>query len=411
VRHEGPWTRGAGADAEHVLAFEDPDGLNVELVAHAAAEGRAAWGGAPRIPPAHAIHGLHGVTLWVDNTARTERTLADVLGFRFVREDGATWRYAARDGGPGTLVDLKPVDLSGVGAAGAGTVHHVAFAVVDDAAELAVRTRAAAERLHPPPVIDRQYFQSVYFREPGGVLIELATCLPGFSADEPIERLGERLTLRARYESERAAIEAVLPRLQLPVRAASAAAFVAATGPEDVSGDALGLAHRYVPPTAHAEAAGGTTLLLLHGTGHDGDDLVPLARALVPGAGVLSPRRKVFGRGAPRVLRGPVEEVFDETDVEPYAGEPADFVAAAAGAYRLARDGIIAMGVGDGADVAARLLLRRPGVLRGAVLLRPSLRFEPDAVPDLRGTAVFIGAGRKAPIDPAAPAEFLAGLL
>jgi glyoxalase family protein len=220
VHHDGPRRRGRGADAEEVLAFDDPDGLRLELVAHPGAEGRPAWDGAPGVSAEHAVHGLHGVTLWVDATARTERVLADVLGFRYVHEDGATWRYAAGDGGPGTLVDLKPVGTSTPGVGGAGTIHHVAFTVADDAAELAVRARAAEARLHPTPVIDRQYFRSVYFREPGGALFELATRPPGFAVDEPPDHLGERLVLPPRYERDRAAIEAVLPRLHLAGSAA-----------------------------------------------------------------------------------------------------------------------------------------------------------------------------------------------
>jgi len=243
------------------------------------------------------------------------------------------------------------------------------------------------------------------------VLYELATNPPGFAIDEPVERLGERLMLPPQYEPHRAEIEAVLPRIHLPVPAHAATVFADATGPEDVSGDALGFIHRYIPPAAEGERAGGTTLLLLHGTGGDEDDLIPLGRALLPGAGMVSPRGKVLERGAPRFFRRLAEGVFDQEDLARRTEELGDFVAAAARAYELERDGVVAVGFSNGANIAASLLLRRPGVLRGAVLLSPMVPFEPDTLPDLTGTSVFIGAGRVDPIARAPQADRLADLL
>jgi predicted esterase len=178
-----------------------------------------------------------------------------------------------------------------------------------------------------------------------------------------------------------------------------------------VSGDALGFVHRYVPPTAGAELAGSTTLLLLHGTGGDEDDLVPLGRSLLPGAGLLSPRGKVLERGAPRFFRRLAEGVFDQEDLARRTEELARFVEAAARTYQLDAGGVVAVGFSNGANIAASLLLRRAGVLRGAVLLSPMVPFEPDALPDLAGTSVFIGAGRADPIAPAGQADRLAELL
>jgi glyoxalase family protein len=215
VRFEGPSRRrGSGT----VLEFRDPDGLMLELVADPAAESRGAWDGAPGIAAEHAIHGLHAVTLWVERWDETERVLLEILGFRGTHEQGTTRRYAVGDGGPGTFVDLRAVGGFAVGAEGAGTVHHVAFAVSDEAAELAVRARVAAGGMEPTAVVDRQYFSSVYFREPGGVLFELATAGPGFTVDEPVERLGDRLALPPQSEPHRATLEASLPPVHLPSR-------------------------------------------------------------------------------------------------------------------------------------------------------------------------------------------------
>src|SRR5258705_3268954 len=175
------------------------------------------------------------------------------------------------------------------GATGAGIVHHVAFEVTDDKAQLEVREEVIAAGLHPTEVIDRNYFHSVYFREPGGVLYELATTPPGFTVDEAVDHLGERLMLPAKYEPNRAQIEAVLPPIHLPAPARASEFFATMTGPEDVSGDALGFVHRYLPPAAGAEAAGSTTLLLLHGTGGDEEDRIPLGRSLLSGPGFVRP--------------------------------------------------------------------------------------------------------------------------
>jgi len=178
-----------------------------------------------------------------------------------------------------------------------------------------------------------------------------------------------------------------------------------------VGAEALGFVHRYIPPAADGPAAGGTTLLLLHGTGGDENDLLPLGRLLLPGAGMVSPRGKVLENGAPRFFRRLAEGVFDQEDLARRTDELADFVRAAAETYQLDCNGIVAVGFSNGANIAASLLLRHPGVLRGAVLLSPMVPFEPDTLPDLSGTAVFIGAGQTDPIVPPEKAERLAELL
>jgi glyoxalase family protein len=412
IRFEGPTKRGAThGDTEQVLAFRDHDGLMLEIVAHPGADVRPGWGGAPGIPIEHAIRGFHTVTLWEDSGDDTERLLVDTLGFRPLREEEGTRRYTTGDGEPGSLVDVRAIGGFPAAVGGAGTVHHVAWSVADDAAQLAVRERVLQAGFEPTPVIDRNYFHSVYFREPGGVLFELATKPPGFTVDEPVEHLGERLMLPSQYEPYRAQLEAALPPIHLPMPSADVAAVVDASAPEDVSGDALGFIHRYLPPAAGAEPAGSTTLLLLHGTGGDEDNLISLGRALLPGAGLLSPRGKVLERGMPRFFRRLAEGVFDQEDLARRTDELGDFVEAAAATYNLRRDGIVAVGFSNGANIAASLLLRRPGVLRGAVLLSPMVPFEPSAPPELAGTSVFIGAGRADTMVPQSQVVRLAEIL
>jgi catechol 2,3-dioxygenase-like lactoylglutathione lyase family enzyme len=214
VEHSLPAKRGPAGDEERVITLRDHDGTMLEIVGHPAAEGRIPWSGAG-IPADHAIRGFHGVTLWVDVVEPTERTLVDTMGFRAQRDGESTRRYVVGDGGPGALVDVRGIGGFLGATEGAGTVHHVAWNVASDESELAVRQRVIASGLHPTAVIDRTYFHSVYFREPGGVLFELATSQPGFAVDEDVAHLGERLMLPPRYESRRAALEGALPPIHL----------------------------------------------------------------------------------------------------------------------------------------------------------------------------------------------------
>jgi catechol 2,3-dioxygenase-like lactoylglutathione lyase family enzyme len=217
VAYEGPIKRpSSSGESEQVISFKDHDGLLLELVAHPGALDRGAWGEAAGIPLEHAIHGFHRVTLWVTRGEPTERVLVDSLGLRLILEEGATRRFAAGDGGPGMQVDVRSVGGFPEGVVSVGTVHHVAWRVADDAAQLAVREQVVRAGLQPTPVIDRQYFHSVYFREPGGVLFELATDPPGFAIDEAVDQLGEHLMLPPQYEPLRKELEAVLPEIHLP---------------------------------------------------------------------------------------------------------------------------------------------------------------------------------------------------
>ena len=148
--------------------------------------------------------------------------------------------------------------------------------------------------------------------------------------------------------------------------------------------------HRWVP----AETSGLPTLLMLHGTGGDENDLLPLGRTLLPGAAMLSPRGNVLEHGAPRFFRRLAEGVFDIEDLHRRTGELADFVEAASEAYGLSPDSIYAVGYSNGANIAASVLLSRPSVIAGGVLLRAMLPFEPANPPSLAGKRVLISAGK-----------------
>ena len=167
----------------------------------------------------------------------------------------------------------------------------------------------------------------------------------------------------------------------------------------------LGFIHRFVPATR----PGLPPLLLLHGTGGDENDLVPLGEQLSPGAALLSPRGKVLENGMPRFFRRMAEGVFDLADLKVRTVELADFIAAARKTYGLEMP--VAVGFSNGANIAASLLLTRPGTLKGALLMRTMLPFEPPALPDLKSTPVLLLSGAADPMVPAASRDRLAAVL
>ncbi len=189
-----------------VLLFQDPDGMRVGLVATDAPSHVTVWEDGP-VPSEHAIRGFHGVTLWLDAVAPTARLLEEEMGYRRVAEEGDRVRYRAEPDDRGIFVDLVARPGQAPGRFGAGSIHHIAFRTVDDEEQLEYRSRLMGAGYPVTPVRDRQYFHSIYFREPGGVLFEVATDAPGFLYDEPRESLGDALKLPSWLEDRRPVIE------------------------------------------------------------------------------------------------------------------------------------------------------------------------------------------------------------
>jgi glyoxalase family protein len=197
---------------EEVLTLADPDGMRIEIVGHAG----AAAANAPRfasVAPEHSIRGFFGVTLFEESAEKTAAILK-VMGFDKVGEEGNRLRFAAEGTALGNHIDLIIDAKGGYGRFGAGSVHHIAFRARDDAAQREWR-EVIEKHLEVTPILDRTYFHSIYFREPGGVLFELATDPPGFAFDEPIEALGEELRIPQWLEPRRAVIEKRLAPLTL----------------------------------------------------------------------------------------------------------------------------------------------------------------------------------------------------
>ncbi len=196
------------------LPLVDPHGLRVALVESDEAPGRAftPWERSP-VEARQQIRGLESARLGERDLAPTTTFLTDVLGFRHLATEGDWHRYAVGAGGSGQYVDLRELPGARRGAWGTGRIHHLAWRVHDEAAQIEVRQQIEAAGRRPTPVIDRFWFTSVYFLEPGGVLFEVATDGPGFGVDEDLDHLGESLVLPPWLESARAAIEAGLPNL------------------------------------------------------------------------------------------------------------------------------------------------------------------------------------------------------
>jgi glyoxalase family protein len=200
---------------EKTLPFTDPHGLELSLVETDDPRDFTPWEGSP-VPETKQIRGLHAARLWERELTLTGDFLVNVLGFEPLGSEGEWHRFGLEGGGSGKVVDVRELPGERRGQWGTGSVHHVAWRVADEEAELAVRERVAGAGRRPTEVIDRFWFKSVYFTEPGGVLFELATDGPGFSVDEDIDALGERLILPPWLEPHRREIEAALPEVRLP---------------------------------------------------------------------------------------------------------------------------------------------------------------------------------------------------
>ncbi len=202
---------------EMVISLQDPDGLDLELVAVQSPAEVDGWKGSP-VPPEQAIRGFHGVTLWELDAGPTFAFLTQSLGFAVGAESGERLRLVAPGGKPGAggarVVDIIEAGDALRATVGVGTIHHVAFRAASDPDQVGWRGSLLAGGVEVTPIINRQYFHSIYFHEPGGALFEVATDPPGFTVDEGSEELGTQLMLPPQYEPARAKIEALLPPLE-----------------------------------------------------------------------------------------------------------------------------------------------------------------------------------------------------
>ncbi|NEA31722.1 ring-cleaving dioxygenase [Streptomyces sp. SID13031] len=199
---------------EEVLRLRDPDGLVIELVA-SDGDSRSGWDGASAVPADSAIRGLYSVTMTERELEPTAEMLAGMLGMEYGHNTADRTRLVMAGGQDGTAVDVLPSkDSRGLQAA--GTVHHIAFRAPDQETQARWRLELLEAGINVTEILDRQYFTSIYFREPGGVLLEIATDQPGFTVDEPLLELGQHLKLPPWLEPNREQIENALPALRVP---------------------------------------------------------------------------------------------------------------------------------------------------------------------------------------------------
>ncbi len=211
VPFQGP----SGRFGERVISLSDPDGLSLELVSGASSASDRFWEGGP-VQSEYAIRGFHHVTLSERESGSTATLLTETMGFSSLGREGDRARFETGDGGPGAIVDLLVQPGLPRGLISVGTTHHVAWRTPSDEEQRDWRAVIAEAGLNVTPIIDRRYFHSIYYREPGGVLFEIATEPPGFTVDQPVEELGARLVLPPWLEPSRAEIESHLPRVNLP---------------------------------------------------------------------------------------------------------------------------------------------------------------------------------------------------
>lgn len=197
---------------EEMLYFRDPDGLNLSLTVAKTNDNRKPWQ-VEGIPATAAIKGFHSVNILLKDKTATAAILTEILNYEFVGQEGNIYRYKSKSVDNAAIVDIFEFPSAQPGIGAGGTIHHVAFRVHNEDTLMSIRKTVVERGLHITEKIDRQYFYSLYFREPGGVLFEIATDNPGFNTDEIIEDLGSSLKLPPQYEPAREAIEKGLPKL------------------------------------------------------------------------------------------------------------------------------------------------------------------------------------------------------
>lgn len=211
-KHNVTYNKVAEKFGEQYLTFLDPDGLKLELIASKTPDTRLPWE-TDEVKAGNATKGFYNVTITTNKMQPTADILTGVFGYRLLEQHVNRFRFITDNSDNAAIIDLVEVAGEAAGHVAGGSVHHVAFRVKNEEALMFYREKIAALGLHITDKIDRNYFYSLYFREPGGVLFELATDNPGFSVDEPVESLGSHLKLPAQYEEYRASLETTLPKL------------------------------------------------------------------------------------------------------------------------------------------------------------------------------------------------------
>ncbi|GBF05449.1 phospholipase/carboxylesterase [Deinococcus aerius] len=387
LTEQGLTPRAGERFGERVLTVEDPDGTWVELVFD---DGQPVqpWPASP-VPAEHELRGFHSVTAWVRQTGPVRDLLVGRLGFTEVGSEpdaeGTRTRFRGSGEGVGLFVDVVERPGQPRGSFGAGSIHHVALRTRDDAEQEAYLTGLAEAGYQPTPVQDRQYFHSIYFREPNGVLFEIATDAPGFPDDEPVEELGQHLKLPAWYEPQRAAIEAHVPRIVNREYGVS-------IGSRELDGGRNPQAAPEVPglqvhtagrPLGEARVA----MVLLHGRGGTARDILSLADELNLSAFAYLAPQAEGNSWYPLSFLAPVERNQPHLD---RALATVDAVLNELEARGIPARNVVLGGFSQGACLALEYASRTGRRLGGVAALSGGL-ITLDRAGDLGGLPVFMG--------------------
>jgi len=358
---------------EPVLRFKDPDGVIVKLVGTEALAEPAPWASRD-IPEGDSIRRLRGATVLTEKPKETAHFLRSHFGYR---EAAATETIHRLVSSSGDVVDVRDATGFWTAAPGTGTIDHIAFRASDEAIVLAVRADLEQEHAGATNAHDRKYFFSLYVREPGGSLYELATDGPGFAVDELPDALGSKLFLPPHLSSDPAATVVRLPQFALP-------------GEPRLTLRDLPFVHRFY----HPERLNDRTFVLLHGSGGNETDMLPFGHQLDPRATLIGVRGRSTEEGFPRWFRRLSMTTFDQRDIRSEAEAFAAFVEEARDAYGLDLAKTVFIGYSNGANLLAAVMLLHPGVIRNAVLMRAMAALEDAPKVDLAGTNVLMLTGK-----------------
>lgn len=370
VRTEGP----ASEFGEPVIRLKDPDGIIVKLVGTTRTDAMVAPVGTATIPAEHAIRRIRGVTLLTEVPEQTVAFMEKHFAYQPAETEGAIRRMVSESG---DVLDIRDAGGFWTSAPGTGTFDHVALRARDmqelDNALAGLRNlNSSVTNAH-----DRKYFHSLYVREPGGILIEMATDAPGMSVDESPDRLGETLFIPPMIQQGEDEARVSLPQFALP-------------GEPRVIYRELPFVHRFHTP----EDADGSVIILLHGTGSSESGLMPLAHKAAPRATLLGVRGRATEDGTARWFRRFPDLTFDQKDIRKEAEAFAAFLEGAVAAYGIDPGSLTFIGQSNGANFLAAFLALYPEFSGRAALLRPVPVLDQWPEADLSGNDMLILEGR-----------------
>ncbi|MEZ2132247.1 VOC family protein [Sinorhizobium sp. CB9] len=369
LRPEGP----VEEFGEPTLRMKDPDNVILKLSGARNLRPAAHWDGA-QVPTEHAIRRIRGATMLTEVADETQAFLENHFDYRLQSRSGAIRRLISSSG---DVVDVRDAQGFWSSAPGTGTVDHIAFRASDEAELARVHEDLQARHSSATNVHDRKYFKSLYVREPGGNLIELATDKPGMTVDEPVTKLGRKLFIPGDAITDLNDLRVVLPQFSMP-------------GEPRVNYRDLPFVHRfYTPPDPD-----GSVFVLLHGSGGNETTLMPLLHKVAPRATLLGVRGRATEEGFPRWYKRITPFSFDQQDIKNEAEAFAAFIDGAVKSYGMDPAKIVYVGYSNGANLLNSLLYLHPRMIHRAVLLRsmPVLNNPPRA--DLSGTDLLVISGK-----------------